>query len=64
LQDAFTLASHYFDRKQNKMVPVPDGSTRDVRTSFLLFRKGKIIFDGTAPEMLRSTDHYIREFLS
>ena len=25
LQDAFTMASHYFDREQNKMVPVPPG---------------------------------------
>ena len=25
LQDAFTMASHYFDREQNKMVPVADG---------------------------------------
>ena len=27
LQDAFTMASHYFDREQNKMVPVPPGKT-------------------------------------
>ena len=25
LQDAFTMASHYFDREQNKMVPVAGG---------------------------------------
>ena len=27
LQDAFTMASHYFDQKQNKMVPVTDGAS-------------------------------------
>ncbi len=64
LQDSFTMASHYFDREQNKMVPVPDGTTRDLHTKFLILRDGKIIFEGTAAELLRCTDPYIREYLS
>jgi len=64
LQDAFTMASHYFDRQQNKMVPVGDGAMRDLHTKFLILRDGKIIFEGTAPELLRCTDPYIREYLS
>src|ERR1700687_941788 len=34
LQDAFTMASHYFNQKQNKMVPVTDGGVRDLHTRF------------------------------
>jgi phospholipid/cholesterol/gamma-HCH transport system ATP-binding protein len=64
LQDAFTMASHYFDREQNKMVPISDGATRNVNTTFLILRDGKIIFEGTAPELLRNKDPYIREYLS
>jgi phospholipid/cholesterol/gamma-HCH transport system ATP-binding protein len=66
LQDAFTMASHYFDRGQNKMVPVPvsDAGRRDLHTSFLILRDGKIIFEGTAAELLRCNDPYIREYLS
>jgi phospholipid/cholesterol/gamma-HCH transport system ATP-binding protein len=64
LQDAFTMASHYFDRKLNKMVPLEDGSSRNVHTTFLILRDHKIIFDGTAPELLRCHDPYIREYLS
>jgi phospholipid/cholesterol/gamma-HCH transport system ATP-binding protein len=64
LQDAFTMASHYFDRKQNKMVPITEGSVRDVHTRFLMYRDGQIIFEGTATEMLRDHDAYVREFLS
>ena len=64
LQDAFTMASHYFDRKLNKMVPLEDGSTRNVHTRFLILRDRKIIFEGTAPELLRCHDPYIREYLS
>ena len=64
LQDAFTMASHYFDRNLNKMVPLEDGSSRNVHTTFLILRDHKIIFEGTAPELLRCHDPYIREYLS
>ncbi len=64
LQDAFTMASHYFDQAQNKMVPLSEGTPRDVRTTFVILRDHKIIFEGTAEEMLRCTDPYIREYLS
>lgn len=64
LQDAFTMASHYFDPAQNKMVPLDDGSTRNMNTIFLILRDGKIIFEGTAPELLKNHDPYIREYLS
>ena len=64
LQDAFTMASHYFDRKQNKMAPIEDGSTMNLHTVFLILRDQKIIFEGTAAELLRCHDPYIREYLS
>jgi phospholipid/cholesterol/gamma-HCH transport system ATP-binding protein len=64
LQDAFTMASHYFDQEQNKMLPVPHGKELDVHTGFLILRDGHIIFEGNATELLRSRDPYIREYLS
>jgi phospholipid/cholesterol/gamma-HCH transport system ATP-binding protein len=64
LQDAFTMASHYFDKEQNKMVPIGDNGPRDVHTTFLILRDGKVIFEGTAAELLRNKDPYIREYLS
>lgn len=65
LQDAFTMASHYFDRQQNKMVPVGDGtSCGDLNTRFLILRDGHIIFEGGATDLLRCDDPYIREYLS
>jgi phospholipid/cholesterol/gamma-HCH transport system ATP-binding protein len=64
LQDAFTMASHYFDSEQNKMLPVPPGKALDVHTTFILLRDGHIIFEGTATELLRAKDPYIREYLS
>lgn len=63
LQDAFTMSTHYFDRSQNRMVPV-NGAHIDTRTSFLVLRDGKVIFDGSAHELAGSRDEYIREYIS
>lgn len=63
LQDAFTMASSYFDVKTGEMLPRREGST-DLRTSFLILREGKIIFDGNAPELSHSADEYIKEYIA
>jgi phospholipid/cholesterol/gamma-HCH transport system ATP-binding protein len=63
LQDAFTMATHYFDRRSNQMLPIPPGEV-DVRTTFLMLRDAKVIFDGTAQELAASRDEYIREYIS
>lgn len=67
LQDAFIMATHCFDPARNQMVPVhagPEGEGADRNTTFLILRDGKVLFDGTAPELAQSPDEYIREFIS
>jgi len=64
LQDAFTMATHCFDKKTNKMVPLPKGQHSEVPMSFLLLRDGKVIFDGDARDLVNSRDPYIREYIS
>jgi len=64
LQDAFIMASSYFDTETNQMLPVAEGSKRDVHTTFLILRDGKVLFDGTAPELVHSDDEYIREYIA
>lgn len=64
LQDAFVMASHYYDTTTNEMKPLAPGAKHDVRTSFLILRNGKVIFDGTAQELAHSEDEYIREYIS
>ena len=63
LQDAFTMATHHFDRASNRMLPVSSAQI-DTRTSFLVLRDGKVIFDGSAHELASSRDEYIREYIS
>ncbi len=64
LQDAFIRASHCFSQKENRMVPISGSAPTNVNTSFIILRDGKIIFDGSAPELAETRDEYIREFIS
>jgi len=64
LQDAFTMATHYFDPKANEMRLLPPGARGDVPMAFLILRDGKVIFDGDAHELAQSKDEYIREYIS
>jgi phospholipid/cholesterol/gamma-HCH transport system ATP-binding protein len=64
LQDAFTMATHYFDKTTNMMRPLPFGSDAEVAMTFLMLRDGKVIFDGSAKELATTRDEYIREYIS
>jgi len=43
LQDAFIMATHYFDRTANKMLALPKGVHCEVPMAFLILRDGKVI---------------------
>jgi len=64
LQDAFTMATHYFDRAENKMKPLPPHARTEVPFSFLILRDGRVIFDGDLKELRETRDEYIREYIS
>ena len=64
LQDAFTMATHQFDKQANRMEPLPRGQRCEVPMSFLILRDGQVIFDGDLQELAHSGDEYIREYIS
>jgi phospholipid/cholesterol/gamma-HCH transport system ATP-binding protein len=64
LQDAFTMATHYFDRAENNMKPLPPGKPATVPMCFLILRDGHIIFDGELTTLRQTRDEYIREYIS
>jgi phospholipid/cholesterol/gamma-HCH transport system ATP-binding protein len=64
LQDAFTMATHQFDKQANRMLPLPIGQRCDVPMSFLILRDGKVIFDGDLGALAKSQDEYIKEYIS
>src|SRR6202163_3436902 len=61
LQDAFTMATHQFDRQTNKMVQLPPGQDCNGPMSFLILREGKVIFDGDVRQLSSTEDEYIKE---
>jgi phospholipid/cholesterol/gamma-HCH transport system ATP-binding protein len=64
LQDAFTMATHEFDRQTNQMKKLPRGRYCNVPMSFLILREGKVIFDGDVHQLAVTKDPYIREYIS
>jgi phospholipid/cholesterol/gamma-HCH transport system ATP-binding protein len=62
IQDAFLLCNNRFDLEQGCMVPFSDGQT-DSNTTFLMLEDGRIIFDGSLHELVRSENPFVREFL-
>jgi phospholipid/cholesterol/gamma-HCH transport system ATP-binding protein len=62
LQDAFLLCNHRFDADAGRMVPLPKGQT-DSGTTFLMLEEGRLIFDGSLHELVRSKNSFVREFL-
>jgi phospholipid/cholesterol/gamma-HCH transport system ATP-binding protein len=64
LQDAFTMGTHYFDRSENKMKPLPPNARAEVPMGFLILRNGHIIFDGDLKGLRETRDEYIQEYIS
>jgi phospholipid/cholesterol/gamma-HCH transport system ATP-binding protein len=64
LQDAFTMATHQYDKQANRMVQLPPGQHCEVPMSFLILRDGKVIFDGDLHQLATTQDEYIKEYIS
>jgi phospholipid/cholesterol/gamma-HCH transport system ATP-binding protein len=62
IQDAFLLCNNRFDPQQGRMVPFPKGET-DPSTTFLMLEEGRLIFDGSLHELVKSQNPFVREFL-
>ena len=63
LQDAFTLATHRFNKETGHMEPIPDGGIDD-STRFLILNEGSIVFQGSTLELVHSEDPWIKDYLA
>lgn len=63
LQDAFALARNRFNTQTGRMELIPDGGIED-STKFLVLNEGKIVFDGSTEELVRTTDPWLQEYIS
>jgi phospholipid/cholesterol/gamma-HCH transport system ATP-binding protein len=62
LQDAFTLATHRFNRKTNQMERFPEDGV-DPNTTIMVLKNSGIAFTGSLVDLLKSQDPYIKKYL-
>ena len=62
LQDAFVLATHRFNQETNHMEKIEE-KEGDPNTSFLILHEGKLVFDGSTMDLVRSDDPFIKNYL-
>ncbi len=63
LRDAFYVATHVAELAGNE-VRFTETSGEVADTEFIMLKEGRIVFEGPAEELRRSTDPYLRSFLS
>jgi phospholipid/cholesterol/gamma-HCH transport system ATP-binding protein len=64
LQDGFALANFHFDAHSKKVRrDTSPESSNAVPTRFLVLRAGKIYFEGSPDELMKSQDPYLQRFL-
>lgn len=63
LQDAFVMCTHRYSTEARGMVALPEGEVNQ-KTTFLMLAEGRLIFDGSLEELVRSKDPFVREFLA
>jgi phospholipid/cholesterol/gamma-HCH transport system ATP-binding protein len=65
LQDAFEMASYYFDPAQDQLRPLGEnGGSRESHTRFLVLREGVIAFHGNLAALRAQRDPYLQKFLA
>ncbi|HXX45987.1 MAG TPA: ATP-binding cassette domain-containing protein [Candidatus Acidoferrales bacterium] len=76
VQDAFGLARFRFDSESGRVMPivkngerssqseVEEAESRFAPTNVLVIRDGKIYFEGTAEDVLHTSDDYLKTFLA
>jgi phospholipid/cholesterol/gamma-HCH transport system ATP-binding protein len=64
LPDAFYIATHEAVTRSGRLAVVPACVAKAEEAGFIILRSGRIYFEGHAADLKRSTDSYIKEFMS
>jgi phospholipid/cholesterol/gamma-HCH transport system ATP-binding protein len=64
LPDAFYIATHEAVRRPGRLVIVPAAPSKCDDAEFIMLRNGRIYFHGDAAELKRTTDPYLKSFLT
>ena len=64
LPDAFYIATHEAVTRSGRLAVVPAGGDKAEEADFIVLRNGRIYFEGDAAELKRTTDSYLKAFLT
>jgi phospholipid/cholesterol/gamma-HCH transport system ATP-binding protein len=64
LPDAFYIATHEAVTRSGRLAVVPAGGDKAEEADFVVLRNGRIYFEGHAAELKRTTDSYLKAFLT
>ncbi len=62
-QDGNLLANFRYNSDQGRLEPAPTGAYRMARTTFMVLKEGRLIFEGDQDRLESSTDPYIAKFV-
>ena len=61
-QDGHIMANFRYNPESGQLEPAPRGANIHERTTFMVFREGKLVFEGTQEELESAQDPYIAKF--
>jgi phospholipid/cholesterol/gamma-HCH transport system ATP-binding protein len=61
-QDGHIMANFRYNPESGQLEPAPAGSGIHQRTTFMVFREGRLVFQGTQEELERAQDPYVAKF--
>lgn len=62
-QDGNLIANFRYNSEQGCVEPARNGARRDVRTTFMVLREGRLVFEGDQDHLEASNDAYITKFV-
>jgi phospholipid/cholesterol/gamma-HCH transport system ATP-binding protein len=62
-QDGNLMAKFRYNSKQGRLELARDGARQDLRTTFMVLREGRLIFEDDQDRLESSTDPYISKFV-
>ena len=61
-QDGHIMANFRYNPESGQLEPAPRGANIHERTTFMVFREGKLVFEGTQEELESAQDPYVAKF--
>jgi len=62
-QDGNLIANFRYNSKRGELEPASDGAGRRYKTTFMVLREGRLVFEGNQDQLEASPDEYISKFV-